>query len=391
MKKYLMASVLVCLFIIPPLLSGNTIRFRSDIWAWLVLLMGVGAYSTHYLKINIWLILLSIYLYINACLSTMPIESLISYASYLGALILYVIFLKLSKEDFKFILKIFPLLFLLESTILIFQFYDPEIVLKALDLGKNVVRGTVSNPMMFGSMLIVLAVPLILHKRWYAIPMFIVLLCLNKHTSLSAFVIGSIFYILFKFNRNRNRIALCVISLLLLSVFGFGTIKDVVQCTLKPGGRWPIWKRTVEMANEKDKRIIGWGIGTFKYQFPLNSKDIAGGVLRGYNSGQTEEWRIGTYSGHHILWRRAHNDWLQFYFAAGIIGIILLTGFIGWIIYRFVISEKTDQLLITMAGLIAIGLDMSRCFPTKMLQLVPVIIFLLAYFTKLTDRKHEFT
>ena len=379
--KYLIALVMVCLFIIPPLLSGNTIQFRSDIWAWFVLLMGAVAFSSLYLKVNLWIKLLTIWLYINCFLSQMPVTSLVSYASYLGALIIYVFCLRLTKDEFKFVLKIFPVLFLLEALVLTLQLTDKSLIAKALDLGKDVNYGTVSNSMMFGSMICVMSFPLILNKKWYVIPIIVISFCFPQlHRSFPPFLIGCAFYTYFKIKTKKWKLIFVAIFLI-ASVF---LIKEKVSELSMRGHRGPIWVRLVQMSN--DRPIKGWGLGTLKYLLPLNTEDIAD---LGIDERPEARWRIGQHEGKGIMWNRAHNDYLHFLFEVGRIGLLLLLGLIGWIIWRFCLAIKTEHLILTMAGLIAIGLNMIETFPSTMIQLVPITIFLLAYFTKLTEVPDE--
>lgn len=311
----------------------------------------------------------------------MPIASLVSYGSYLGALIIYVFCLRLSKDEFKFVLKIFPILFLLEALILTFQLYDKDIILKTLDLGKDVNFGTVSNAMMFGSMLVVMAFPLILNKKWFVIPMLVMFFCVPQlHRVLAPFLAGCALYVFFKIKPKLWKIIFVAI-ILCASIF---YIKEKKVELSKAGHRGPIWVRLVEMAN--DRPIKGWGLGTLKYLLPLNTQDIAGGYIPGYRT-EKDKWRIGEHTGNQIMWNKAHNDYLQFRFEAGLLGLLLLLGLIGWIIYRFILAVKSEECLLVMSGLISTGLNMIETYPSTMVQLVPVTIFMLAYFTRLTDER----
>ena len=377
----MIALGLVCLFVIPPLLSELTIKFRSDLWAWIVLVIGVAAFFSLYLKINIWIKLLAIWLYINCFLSQMPVASFVSYASFLGALIIYVFCLKLTKDEFKFVLKIFPILFLLEALILTFQLYDKTIITKALDLGKDVNYGTVSNSMMFGSMVVVMSFPLILNKKWFAIPILVMFFCIPQlHRVLAPFLAGCAFYTFFKIKPKTWKIIFLTI-MICLSVF---YIKEKKVELFKQGHRGPIWVRLCEMAS--DRQIRGWGLGTLKYLLPLNCEDVEPYEIEDYWK-HGEKWKIGQHEGTKIMWNKAHNDYLEFYFQAGLTGLFLFLGLIGWAIRRFTLAVKTDECYLVTAGLIAIGLNMIETYPSTMIQLVPVTIFMLSYFTRLTDER----
>ena len=380
MKKYLVALVLICLFVVPSLLGGTTIRWRSDLYAYIVYLLTIGAILSLYLKINIWIRLLTLFLVVNCYLSEFPVVSFFSYTNYVGAFLLYLLCIRLSHKDFNFVLKIFPAFLIFQGLILCSQYVNRDILLKALDLGKFTQYGSVSNAMMFASLLVILAAPLALNKKWYVIPIFIMLFTFPQiHRMLAPLIVGCCFYIFFKIRHTKKIKVLFIIAFLIGSFF---YMKYKTWELFLPGRRGPIWVRTIEMAN--DLKWKGWGIGTFKNIFPLNSGDIAGGWTAAYAT-KGEKWNIGGYEAGHIQWRRAHNFYVQFYFATGWSGIFLLLGLYLWVIWRFATAPKTDQLIITMAGLIVIALNMAETYPDKMVQLVPIMMFMLAYFTKLTE------
>jgi O-antigen ligase len=211
-------------------------------------------------------------------------------------------------------------------------------------------------------------------------PILIMFLCIPMSRSLPAFLTGCVFYLFFKIKPKAWKIIL--IALFLCAAVFY--MKEKKKELFSAGHRGPIWVRLIHMSN--DRPIQGWGLGTLKYLLPINSQDIAGGYVEGYTI-EKDKWRIGEYTGSTIMWNKAHNDYLQFLFEAGWMGLLLLLGLIGWIIYRFTLADKTEECLLTMAGLITIVLNMIETYPSTMIQLVPITVFLLAYFTKLTKKE----
>lgn len=90
-----------------------------------------------------------------------------------------------------------------------------------------------------------------------------------------------------------------------------------------------------------------------------------------------------------VNWTEAHNEYLQFLFEYGVFGIILLFGFCREIYDRYVLSEKSNEVLALFSFFCVLAISSTTQFPFHLARLTAIFgVILGAYFSK-TDRGYE--
>lgn len=365
-KKILIALPLAFLAIIPPIRLDIPIFINSDLWLWMIMLAGLLGFLFLYSQADMALKLLVVYLFLNCFTSKAPYLSFTSYMIFI--VVAYYYLLCLQFRDFDFVKKITQSLFFLNIVLIVSQQFGGDTL---LNFGKDipVCFGSIGNPMAMASFLVCLAPFLLLSSRWNIVPLLIICF-ISKSSGMVLSLSAGMF--VYGFVRYRNKIAFWIISMILIiSVLIFAYQDGVFW---KVGiDRFPIWKRTMTLTNQNP--IFGWGIGTYKVLMPVFSQDIAG--------GQTAPWEYEGTKGTRLAWRQAHNDFLQFFFEIGWIGIMLLFIFLGKIIIGV---TKTSGSAIPLGGITMIMTNMLVHFPARQIQSVLLIICFLAYCNQLTRR-----
>ena len=330
--------------------------------------LGAGLVSLLFLntKLNIFVKLLVCYSYLNIFFSVSPQVSLTAFMGVLGCVIFYWLITKLTINEYMRNYKIFPLLLLFQIFWIIMFAINKNFALQKLPEVTENFLGTIGNPMMLGSYLAVLTAPLMMYKKWLVIPLLIVLVLAKSTTGFIAVLTGLVFYLSIKQPKFTAMLIIVFLTLTFLHI----VYDDAFMFKNGMSNRLPIWKRGFDIyisqtiKGNRPQLLTGFGYGTWKTTFPDCSKDITK-VIVGKDTIQ------------HTAWMRSHNDYLQLLYEGGLIGLMLFMGFVGHIIHKFIRSTKTDELLLITTGLVIVSVNMIGAFPTKMIQCVPIIIFLL--------------
>jgi O-antigen ligase len=190
------------------------------------------------------------------------------------------------------------------------------------------VVATIGNPTLFGVFLSLLA-PFVLYARKYIFlaPMALVIIITDSSTAMASLVVGIGSYIFFSSNR-RTRIAIALAAIG-LSILVISNLKSInVSSYLNPTGRIEVINEAFKIWNKK--AITGIGLGSFEYRIGLDS-DVAK--------------RLNNQN-----WKEMHNEYLQWTFEAGIIGLVILL----WVVHGFVARFKhTREAILAASALLA--------------------------------------
>ena len=88
-------------------------------------------------------------------------------------------------------------------------------------------------------------------------------------------------------------------------------------------------------------------------------------------------------------WSEAHNEFIEFPFQYGIFGIIFMGLFIMEIIKRFMVSDKSDEVLILFSMLMVYALSSTTQFPLHVARLGGLIGIILGAFWARTDNSYQ--
>ena len=358
-----MAVPLVCLAIIPPIQLNIPYVVNSSLWFWCILLAGVMGMLFLYTKADLLLKILAVYLFINCFRSRAPYLSFTAYAVFI--LVAYYYLICISLKDFEFVKKIAQAVFFLNIILIVNQQFGGD---KLLNFGRTipVCFGSIGNPMWLGSLLICISPFLLLHKRLNIFPLALAVWLSHSYGAMISILAGLFVYL-------KGWKKLIIVAVLIFSLF-IARGKMNAQII---GGRWPVWKKTVQLANKYP--LTGFGIGTYKVILPALSQDVAGGLAG-------SPWVYEGTEGYWLAWRQAHNMPLQILFETGYIGLGLFLGWLGWLFYRFYkIPKKTDNLNIAIIGMAMIGVDTLFHYPDRLIQCVLFLIVFLAFFKKELD------
>ena len=240
------------------------------------------------------------------------------------------------------------------------------------NIDKPVYFGSIGNAMRWGSFIVVLTPFLIVNKKMNFIPASIACIVAKASGSLLALFTGFITYV--SLNYKKIFLPIIILSSILLFTFAYN---DNVFHKFKIG-RFPVWKRTIELINEKS--WLGYGIGTYKVLIPVLTQDIEG---IGVYQGPEGEWEYEYTKGKKLAWRQAHNCWLQLLFEAGRIGFLIFIGIVFLLLWRLFKIKQYEAL----SGLLILGTDMLVHFPTRMPQSVLIMTAYLAYCQTLTRER----
>lgn len=363
---YLVATIIAIAALIPPKFYEIKCTAHTTAWIWAVLIAGFLAFMFLFCKANILVKGLVLYSFINCFLGSAPYISFTMYLSVIACAYFYLLCLKI--EDWSTMLKTIQSLFLLTALLLIMQALKKDTLLN-FTRDTSVYFGTINNKMMLSSYIVCLTPFLIIRNKYYIVPVLVIAAISESAGMVLSLTAGIVFYLLFKI---KNKVALItVIAVILMIAFTYTYYdRSSIDFFNASGTRIPAWLKTVELTQERP--FFGYGIGTFKVLFPV----LSNGMI--VNDG--DKW---------LSFLRTHNCWLQLLFELGFAGFILILGLVGRIIWKFKQARKTEPVLISMAGLVIYSVNMSVHFPTRMIQIVLILIGYLAYFEIVTNQNQR--
>ncbi len=364
LSGYSIATIIAIAALIPPNFYEIKCATNTTAWLWGALISGFLAFMFLFTKSNGWVKALVLYCFINCFFSRAPHISFTMFFSVIVCAYFYL--LCLHNEGWTIILNTIQSLFLLSTLLIVMQAFKCDTLLN-FDRSRVVFYGSINNTMMLASYITCLAPFLIIRNKYYIIPVLAIAVMSNSAGMVLSLAAGIVAYAIFKV---KNKIALVVVT---TGVLLAGLI--YTYCDLSFGGffigsgaRFPVWGKTLELLRENP--YSGFGIGTFKALFPVLSE----GMMPAGNS----LWHS---------WLRPHNCWIQFMFELGYVGFIIVLGFVGYLIHLFKKSEKTNMVILAISGLAIIGVNMIWHFPTRLTQIVLILICYLAFFERLMKKE----
>lgn len=344
MKIYSYVAIIcfVCLSLIPPVdfVIQNP---QNEYWLWMVLIAGFAGIFTIFIETN-WLVrAVAIGGLFNCFFSAVPFVSFTSYVSLVACCYFFILCTKI--EDWDIVMKAGQTVVLLNLFIMTMQFFDKD---PLLNFGLFHVEhfGTIGQHMQASSFYIVISSLLLTFSKFNILLPFVVSLFCHSCWSFLSAGVGVAVYSL-----QRNLKFMSIILLSFCFIFAAWAVKDgkILENLDSKTGRFAVWERSIELANEKP--LTGWGIGTYKDLFS---------PLSGFTC---------------TPWRTAHNFFVQLLFEVGYPMTICLLFALAWLL----VTLYKANLWLILAGASMIVSDSFVHFPDRMIQTVPIIVLFLAY------------
>ena len=362
MKPYTALSIvfLAGLCLLPPI-DFFVRNPMNDKWFWMICVAGFFGVLTLFIKTNWFLRIIAVGGFINCFFSCAPYLSFSAYVLLITACYFYIIASRI--ENWTLVINCIKSIFILNGIIMVMQVTGHDHLLNfgvgsiLPQSGTGAVRvGIIGQHMQMASFSVMLTALLVRSSPFFLF--FPVIVSYLGHSSwglVSSFS-GVTTYLFYK----SWKIALGAIIILSLIASVFIIKEGKIDSFFGNGGRYNVWKRTVELSNQHP--FTGWGIGTFKSVFP---------AISGLKC---------------IAYGEAHNCWLQFAFEIGYLGMAM------WILMFFILGLRLFLIggYSLLAGLVMIAVDMIGHFPTRIINCVPLLILFAAYSTA-ELRKYERT
>lgn len=315
---YLVSSIIIFCALMPSSLYFQLSTSNMYLWTFLVLASGFAGFFLLFQKVNPFIKTIAIAGFINCFFSLSFQYSATAYMALVGGCYFYWACAMI--EDWNLVFKVLLTLIIFNCFFMGMQALGRDSLLN-FGMGKNLVcYGTTGARMCVESLLIV-ASALVFQSRY-------------RMALWGMFFAAVLYLIIYKTNAASQ-------GGFLHSPFG---------------SRIPVWKETIAFANQYPWG--GWGIGTFKILYHPMSKL------------------------HTLPWYQAHNEYLQVLFETGRLGLLLMLGYLGNLIWK--LKNKRQFRLLT--GLSMILLDMMVHFPLREFQCFLIVIAFLAYCeTRLND------
>ncbi len=351
---------LVALALSPPWNTQLDCTVNSFAWLYMITIIGFLIFWLLYLKVNVWIKLLAVYVFATCFFSKAPYMSFTMLSSFTLALFYYHACTTVRNRDLFY--KAAQSIFFFNCLLIIMQLFGKDVLLN-FNMPAPVVLGTIANYMILGSFCMALAPFLIVNSRLNFIPLFLVAYISQSSGTLLAISAGLGVYVWMKFKKLR---VLIIAVLIIMCVFM--AYKESQFKVFGKQGRFPVWKRTIELSLEHP--IVGHGIATYKLLFPIYSQDLSSS-----EGNRMLPWDYHNTEGKGLRWSRAHNVFLQIPFEVGWVAYIIILGFIFSVVRLTLRNGSATHL----AGLTVLATDMLVHFPDRMVQSICLILAFLAF------------
>lgn len=309
----------------------------------MVMLAGFLGILTVFMKTNPIVKIVAVGGFVNCFFSFAPFLSFVSYFSLIAACYFYILCSHVT--DWRPVIKSLQALLILHSVVIFFQVIGKDPVLN-FGLEKAEYMGVVGQTMQSASMIVILCAFLISFSRFNVIiPIIIAFPCNSAWALLCGFA-GWMAFVSKKYRPSLKLFAPIAICIFLI----FALITGKFAHNFNKIGRVGVWAKSMSLANQRP--LTGYGIGSFKFLFPIKS-----------DMPTSKPWRT------------AHNSVVQIYFEAGILAAILMVGTFAFL----AIKLYALNLINCFAGLVMIGLDSLVHFPDRMIQAVLILIAFFAF------------
>lgn len=337
--------ILVLFALIPPIyiVIANP---SFEEWPLMILAAGFLGFFTLWIRVHWAVKAIAIGSFFLCFFSSGPYIAFTSYVSIVFCCYLYILCTKI--EDWRLVFKAFHTLLLLNLFLIGMQWLGADSLLN-FGLGHDLTGfGIIGQHMQMGSFSVVLsAILLPLNPLCLMFPFMVAFFCTSTWTILAA---GTGVFILC-FPRYKRWAVFFAIAIAILFFMYGGSHHKFYENLNGHSGRWEVWKRSIELANERP--LTGWGAGSYKVLFPA------------FNL-QAERY---------IPYKNAHNAFIQLAFEMGYPFTLFIMGLLGGLMIRLYRARE----MYCLAGLVMILTDSLVHFPDRMLQTVGLIICFLAY------------
>ena len=291
----------------------------------------------------------------------------------------------------------------------IFQFFRAELLGFPMSAGGQIMTGMHNNingmfyHTIFHSMFMAIMLPALVLAGWWVGWLLIIPIGLLK---CSGAILATAFVVPFIIFFKRRKLFIPTVVIMALLGGGF-TIYDHTTDPKTYTSRFYSWHMMIRYTWMNP---LGWGPDSFRnhnrfkkftfhsdeeyYPMVMKKVDKDTEVLTYYSIDPREvpqylKDKMAKANGQWSKWQEAHNEFLEFPFQYGLFGIIFMGLFIMEIIKRFMVSDKTDEVLILFAILCVYALSSTTQFPLHVARLGGLIgVILGAYFAK-TDRSYN--
>jgi len=325
-------------------------------WPLIITCAGCAGMYLLFMEINPIIKGVSLLSFISCFFSNVPYLSFNAYVAIVFCCYFYIGAIKMKSWGPTF--RMLKAVLVLNLLLIAAQFFSHD---QLLNFGLTEITqfGVVGHHMQEASFIVIVSAFLIqLHPGFLIIPVFVALFC-NSTWSVLCIAIGTWIYFPSKVWR---RIAFLIF--IGFVVMGVITHKFEANWSVQHyHGRMSIWKRTIELTNER--ALPGWGLGTYKVIFPIKSG--------------LPDTPVKT----------AHNDWLQMLFEIGYPLFILFVGVNITTFLRLLNQYREDKIKYSrvLAGYSIIVVDMMVHFPMRMIQTVLLMLLFLAYCEMIVRRR----
>lgn len=359
-QSYIVALILLGFSSLP--FIHIQITAPGEWFPWLFFIAGTLGIGTIFVKTSNFVKIISILMLVNTFLSAVPLLSFLAYIQFILCVYFFILCQKV--EDYTPIFKTLQAFLLFNLFMVFMQTIGRD---KLLNFDNDIYFGTVGQHMQFGSFSVIIAAALLLgSQRIYMLFPYIVSVFCNATGGFISAVCGNTLLIEGVHGKKKAHIIFICLFLCFLAWIIIGG-KFTRSINLE-AGRVGVWFNSLKMALEHV--FFGWGIGTYKALFP------ALGGIKG------------------IPWKTAHNCWVQMFFECGIIIFSVILTYFSYLIVSLKKMTKRNVSRETsyncLAALTMVGVNMIFHFPTRQIQCVLLIVFILAYVDKVVrDAKQQ--
>lgn len=350
MKKtipYIVGIIIAVFAVMPPIYFS--ISAPNQAWPWLTMIFGFASFYLWFLKTPRVVKVISTFCFINCFYSTAPLISFTAFFSVVACCYFFVLCSLI--EDHYPTFRILNCLIVFNVFIYFMQLikHDP-----IFNFESSTSFGIIGQHMQSASFMVILSAALILNSSHsIGVPLIISIICRSTGGFLSGLVGATILL--------WRELFFKVALLIIIPLFYVWLVQSgKLEAFHSEAGRMTVWIKTLRLALQHP--FIGYGIGTFKYLFPVLSEMKT------------------------IPWITTHNCWIQYIFETGFMGFSIFFGYFSYLILSFTRllrrSIFKQQSILCLTALTMIATNMMVAFPTRMIQSVLIIIFVLAYCQK---------
>jgi hypothetical protein len=313
-------------------------------------------------NLNIWLKILSAFLFASCFLSQAPA---LSFNAYVLCVFSFYLIVAFKVCDFKIVIGFIEAAFWFEVVLGIMQILGKDVLL-SFEKRETVFMGTMMQYMRCASVIMCMAPFLLLKSKWYLIPLVIICILSRSSTLALSLIAGGVVYNFLVLKRFRlSSIIGGIVCVALYALYDWGSWQGAIVAS--NGGRLITWVAVVKtwlfdlslatpasiwkMNGPFNLQwfLFGHGMDTFLPLFPIYKHDLN-------------------------PFPQAHNMYLQWLWEIGIIGFGILSAYLISLIKKLLNNDK----YILVAGLVIIGVDGFFAFPDRLTQSMFLMIAWLA-------------